>query len=597
MKRHNYSNSNSGIDKNRIKILQVFFTIVFISLFAFLFKLQVANTSNVLDAADKQQINIKKPQRGNIYFTDKTGSLISVAINKSYKTIAIDPKTLKRDNQVEIAAKLMSPILNMSEDKLLAIFNKPDSQYEVLVKHTDDDILINKITNLKTKDEKGKEVRIKGLNISEEFERYYPLENVGSQLIGFIAKSQKVDKTVGMYGLEKYYNDTLDGCNGVFSGFKDATGRLIRSLASQEKMSVNGDSLITTIDRNIQYQAEEEIKSLVHSRQASSGAIIAMDPISGKILAMAGYPNYNPNEFFNVSDYIVYRNLAIEEPVEIGSVMKVVTMSAAIDTNSVTPDTTYYDSGTVKIGDRTIHNYENGKFGTVTMTKVLEKSINTGAIFAQKKTGDKIFYDYLKRYKFNDITGIDLPNEQPGDLGNLEGKFVPEVNYATASYGHGILVTPLAILRSYATIANGGYLINPFVVDSIKSPDGSYSSANKQEIINESVIKKETAKTITDMMVSVVEQGYGSKAKVKGYTMAGKTATADIVVDGKYTDDTIQSFAGFFPAYKPRVAMIVLLRKPAIGPTASANVTYGFHNMAQFIIDYYNIPPDEEIKK
>ena len=595
MKKHSYSNQSGGIDKNRIKILQVFFTVVFVSLFIFLFKLQVTGNKDISDAADKQEINIKTPQRGNIYFTDKSGTLIPVAINKSYKTIAVDPKTLKRDNQVVVAAGLMAPILNTSKDQLLVVFNKP-SQYEVLLKHTDDDALVTKIKNLRTTDTEGKQVPIKGITITEEFERYYPLENVGSQLIGFIAKNQKNDKIVGMYGLEKYYNDTLDGTEGVFSGYKDAAGRLIRSLASQEKMSVNGDSLITTIDKNIQYQAEKEIESLVNSRRASSGAIIAMDPISGKVLAMAGYPNYNPNEFFNVNDYIVYRNLAVEEPVEIGSVMKVVTMSAAIDTNSVTPKTTYYDSGTVKIGDRLIHNYNNEHYETATMTKVLEKSINTGAIFAEQQTGHKIFYDYLKRFKFNDITGIDLPNEQAGNLSNLETKYVPEVNYATASFGHGILVTPIAMLRSYASIANGGFLINPYIVETIKSSDGNYSSANKQEIVNDAVIKKETAKTITDMMVSVVEHGYGKNAKVKGYSMAGKTATADIVVDGKYSSDTIQSFAGFFPAYKPRVAMIVLLRKPGLGATASESATYSFHNMAQFIIDYYNIPPDEIIK-
>jgi cell division protein FtsI/penicillin-binding protein 2 len=595
MKRHNYSSQNGDIDKNRIKILQVFFTVVFISLFIFLFKLQVTTKNDISDAAEKSQVNIKTPQRGNIYFVDKNNSLIPVAINKSYKTIAVDPKTLKRDNQVEVAAELIAPILNTSKDQLLVVFNKP-SQYEVLLKHTDDEALVTKIKNLRTKDSEGKEVAIKGITITEEFERYYPLKTVGSQLIGFIAKNQKSDKTVGMYGLEKYYNDTLDGSEGVFSGYKDAAGRLIRSLASQEKMSVNGDSLITTIDKNIQYQAEKEIESLVNSRRASSGTIIAMDPVSGKVLAMAGYPNYNPNEFFNVSDYIVYRNLSVEEPVEIGSVMKVVTMSAAIDTNSVTPLTTYYDSGTVKIGDRLIHNYNNEHYETATMTKVLEKSINTGAIFAEQQTGHKIFYDYLKRFKFNDITGIDLPNEQAGKLTNLEGKYVPEVNYATASFGHGILVTPIAMLRSYASIANGGSLINPYIVETIKSSDGNYSSANKQEIVNDAVIKKETAKTITGMMVSVVEHGYGKNAKVKGYSMAGKTATADIVVGGKYSSDTIQSFAGFFPAQKPRVAMIVLLRKPGLGATASESATYSFHNMAQFIIDYYNIPPDEIIK-
>jgi len=602
MKKYWSASSSNGLDKRRLRLMQIGFAVVFIFLFIFLFKLQILYDETISNAANKDMgISYKtEAQRGNIYFTDKNSSLIPVAINKSYKTIVVDPKTLQRDNEVVIAAKLLSPILNKTEQELLAIFNKPNSQYEVLIKKTDNEELVSKIKAIRIiPDPKnnGKLKKIMGISIEEEFERYYPFKELGSHLIGFIANNKDSSKKIGVYGLEKYYNDSLDGTEGLFYGFKDRAGRLIRSLASQENIPINGDSLITTIDKNIQYQAEERIKDLVISRKASSGSILIMDPISGKMLAMAEYPSFDLNSFFNVSDYSIYRHLAVEDPVEMGSVMKVITMSAAIDTGSVTPNTTYYDGGSVTINRRTIKNYNLERYGTATMTKVLEKSINTGAIFAEQKTGHEKFYEYLTRFKLDDITGIDLPNEQKGNLINLSKSDARDVEYATASYGHGILTTPISILRAYATIANGGYLVYPYVVETTKSPSGLYGSVNRQELNPDRIIKASTAKTITDMMVSVVEHGYGSNAKVKGYTMAGKTGTADIAVGGKYTDDTIQSFAGFFPAYKPKVAMLVMLNKPAIGPAASTSATYGFHDMAKFIIDYYNIPPDEITKK
>ncbi len=596
MKKYKNWSTDSLINKNHTKILQIGFAIIFVSMFIFLLRLQVLHEESISEASNKSD-DIQyttNAQRGNIYFTDKSGSLIPVAINKSYKTIAVDPKTLQRDNEVEIAAKLLSPIVNISEQDLLKIFNKKESQYEVLVKKTDNEELIKQVENIRVKDGEGFKI-IKGITIQEEFERYYPFKDLACHTIGFVANNEDVEKKIGVYGIEKYYNDILDGSEGVFHGYKDAAGRLIRSLASQEELPINGDSLITTIDKNIQYQAEETIKNLVESRKASSGSVLVMDVVSGKMLAIANYPSFDLNRFFDVKDYSIYRNISIESPVEMGSVLKVITMSAGVDTESITPDTTYYDKGYVTLNRRTIKNFRDEVYGTATMTKVLEKSINTGAVFAEQQTGHKIFYDYLKRFKFNEVTGIDLPSEGKGDLRNLEKKDKKDVDFAVASYGHGILTTPLSVLRSYATIASGGYLVNPYLVETIKSSDGDYSGANKQEISPERIIKKETAKTITDMMVSVVEHGYGSNAKIKGYTIAGKTGTADIAVEGKYTDDTIQSFSGFFPAYKPKVAMLVMLTKPAIGAAASTSVTYGFQDMAKFIIDYYNIPPDEVI--
>ncbi|MDD3155933.1 MAG: hypothetical protein PHP14_00295, partial [Candidatus Pacebacteria bacterium] len=288
----------------------------------FLFKLQVLHDESMSEASNKDD-NIQhttSAQRGNIYFTDKSGSLIPVAINKSYKTIAVDPKTLQRDNEVEIAAKLLSPIVNISEEDLLKVFNKKNSQYEVLIKKTDNEELIKQVESIRAKDGEGFKT-IRGITIQEEFERYYPFKDLACHTIGFVANNEDNESKIGVYGLEKYYNDILDGSEGVFSGYKDAAGRLIRSLASQEKLPINGDSLITTIDKNIQYQAEETIKNLVESRKASSGSVLVMDVVSGKMLAIANYPSFDLNKFFDVEDYSIYRNLAIESPLEMGSVM------------------------------------------------------------------------------------------------------------------------------------------------------------------------------------------------------------------------------------------------------------------------------------
>ena len=272
-------------------------------------------------------------------------------------------------------------------------------------------------------------------------------------------------------------------------------------------------------------------------------------------------------------------------------------MSAALDTGAVQPNTKYVDKGTITIDKKVIKNYRNEVYGECDMTKVLEKSINTGAIFAQQQTGNKLFLEYIKRYKLNERTGIDLPNEALDDIRNLEldARNARDVYFATASYGHGILISPINMIRAYATIANNGALVNPYVIEKIEKPDGSVEDLSSQYTSGDVILKPDTIKKLTGMMVKVVQEGYGMNARIKGYNIAGKTGTADIAVDGKYSGDTIQSFAGFFPAYNPRFVILVKLDKPQIGAAASATVTYSFRNMVQFLINYYNIPPDENI--
>lgn len=581
-----YYKNDLIVDKNRIKLMQIIFAIFFVMLFIVLLNMQVLDGNDSTFASDLKEATRSTPvQRGNIYFTDKQGQLTPVAINKVYKTIYADPAILKKENNIEKAVSVLSSILELDEQNLREKFKKENSRYELLVKKTENDFITKQIEALK----------IKGIFVEESFDRYYPFGTLASHVIGFMSETQEDTKKVGRYGLERYYNDALEGKEGVLVGFKDGLGSIIRSLRTKEQMAVNGASLVTTIDKNIQYQADLEVKNLVETRIASSGSIIVMDPKTGKILALSNYPNYDLNNFSKVKNYSVYKNYAVEDAIEIGSVVKVLTMSAGIDAGVVSPNTTYHDKGFVTLNNRTIKNFRNEVYNKVDMTKVLEKSINTGSIFVSQQLGKEKFFDYLKRYKLNKRTGIDLANEGQGSYANIERKHATAVDFATASYGHGITVTPLSLLRAYAAIANGGEMVTPYIVEALKQPDGEFSAINKQELVSERVISKETADTIKDMMVSVVEHGYGSRAKIPGYLMAGKTGTADIVYQGKYSNDTIQTFAGFFPANDPKVAMLVLIDRPAIGEAASGTVTLGFRNLARFIINYYNIPPTENL--
>ncbi len=572
------------VDKRRIKLMQIIFAVCFVILFIVLLNMQVLDQNDKTLASNITEITRNTPvQRGNIYFTDKHNQLTPVAINKIYKTVYADPAILKQEGSIERVISIMSGLLQMDENILRGRLSRENSRYEILLKKTENEVLVKQIEALK----------IKGIFVEEEFDRFYPFGTLASHIIGFMSETKESQKKTGQYGLEKYYNDVLEGKEGVLIGFRDGLGRIIRSLSSREQMAVKGASLITTIDKNIQYQADMEIKSIVETRMAKSGSIIVMDPITGKMLAVSNYPNYDLNNFSKVKNYSVYRNSAIEDAIEIGSVVKVITMAIGIDTGVVTPETTYYDKGHVTLNNRTIRNFRNEVYNEADMNKVLAKSINTGSVFVGQKIGRGKFYEYFKRFKLNEKTGIDLGNEGVGSLQNIEKRHTTDVEFATASFGHGITITPLALLRAYSAIANGGELVTPYIVEALRQPDGEYSVINKQEIINERIISKETAETVRKMMANVVENGYGSRAKIPGYSAAGKTGTADIVFEGKYTDDTIQTFAGFFPVDNPKVAMLVLLDRPAIGESASNTATLGFRNLARFIINYYNIPPDE----
>ena len=306
--------------------------------------------------------------------------------------------------------------------------------------------------------------------------------------------------------------------------------------------------------------------------------MIVADPKTGKILAMASYPTFDPNTYgeFEIGSFL---NPSVQSVYEPGSIFKVITMASALDAGKITPDTTFYDSGELTLNEHTIRNWDLKSYGTVTMTNVIEKSLNTGAAFAQRQLGDENFYEYLKKFGFKDQTQIDLPGEVTGSLSPLENDVRP-INFATASFGQGISTSHIRLLMAISAIANGGDVMRPYV-----------NVENKSQKMSRA-ISKDAARQTVDMMVSAVDKA--TIAKISGYTVAGKTGTAQVpkANGGGYTDEVINTYVGFAPAYDPEFIILVRLDKPYGAPLAGLTVVPTFRDLAQYVINYYNIPPD-----
>jgi len=499
-------------------------------------------------------LNALTASRGLVYFTDKDGNQLPAVVNKDFPVIYAVPKDVE---DPEEAANALSPILNRPVDELEKLLSKPNDSYELLQKKADQSVA-GKIEDLK----------IKGIYIKTESNRFYPLAAVASHILGYVGPNSENAGESGHYGLEEFYNEVLSGVSGDMFG-----GKVVEPK--------QGEDLILTIDPNIQIEAERILANLVGTYKAEGGSVIVEDPKTGKILAMTNLPNFDPNTYskYPVADFM---NSSVQQIYEPGSVFKVFTMATGIDSGKITPETTYYDAGSVTLNGWTISNYDlktHGPYGRVTMTNVVEHSINTGAVFAERQIGRTIFSNYLGKFGFSEDTGVDLPGEVKGNLSRLSPK-ERDVAFATASYGQGVAVTPVEIINAASAIANGGNLMRPYL-----------NAALEPQIVR-NVISAETAREVTQMMVSAVDRA--SVAQVAGFSVAGKTGTAFIpdFVHGGYTDRVIDSYIGFAPATSPKFVALIKLNNLPSASLAAQSVVPAFRDLTQFIINYYGLQPD-----
>ncbi len=482
--------------------------------------------------------------RGAIYFTDKDGRTLPAAVEKQFPVIYAVPKAIVDADE---AANTVAPILGMPVSTLKKVFSKPNDEYELLVRKADPAV-VDQLT-AKTND-----LHMKGIYADFAPARFYPLNAIASQLLGYVGPNASNTGESGHYGVEGFYDAALQGV---------------------------ASDITLTIDQNVQIEAEKILDNLVTSQKATGGSIIVADPQTGKIFAMASAPSFDANNY-SASPLGDLINPVVQKIYEPGSVFKVLTMASGIDSGKLTPQTTYVDTGTVTVSGKKVANYDlvrHGPYGVATMTNVIEHSINTGAVFAESKVGNDIFTNYLKKFGLDGKSGVDLPGELSGSLRQLTPK-APQVAFATASYGQGVAVTPLELMNAIATIANGGNLMRPYV-----------NAALAPQVIRR-VISTSTAQQVTGMMLSAVDKA--GVASIGGYSLAGKTGTAFIpnFVHGGYTDRVIDSFVGFGPTTNPRFVALIKIDSLPSTALAAESVVPAFRDIAQYLINYYNIPPD-----
>ena len=542
-----------------------------------LYSIQITHGAEFESRADRQYARPAHGlyDRGSIYLRDKDGTVVSAATLRSGFTVALDPRLLLDPNDTY---EKLKAFLDIDEETFLLRAGKKDDPYEEIATEV-----------IEEKAKAIEALEIPGVNIYRERWRFYPGGELSAQTIGFVGFQG--DTLSGRYGLERYYNDVLsrDGENAYVNFFAEVFSSANKIIFDNAKGK--GD-VVTSLEPSVQLFLEKTLND-VHEQWNSrlSGGII-IDPRTGEVFALSLSPSFDLNNFQNEEDVSLYQNQIVESIYEMGSIIKPLTMAAGIDSGKVTATTTYYDAGSITLDGYTISNFDKKGRGRVSMQEVLNQSLNTGAAFVATETGTKLFRDYMLSYGLGEETGIDLPNESAGLVGNLNSPRT--VEYATASFGQGIAMTPIATVRALSVLANNGVLVTPHVGSEIRYPSGITKKISFPD--EGPVLKKETVEEITRMLVKVVDEALlGGTVKLEHYSIAAKTGTAQIAKKderGYYDDRFLHSFFGYFPAYDPEFFIFLYTVEPKEVRYASQTLTHPFMDIVSFLINYYEIGPD-----
>jgi cell division protein FtsI/penicillin-binding protein 2 len=550
--------SNSQIRRMWIIAVAMFFVamIVVIRLFSF----QVFNREEYTAGIIKDEPVVEKPKRGVIY--DRNGAVL--AVDRMEYRVGVSPSLLTNPEEL---ANSLAPVLQLPRYELLNLMES-GQRYVVLSGRISSEAAdaIKEIPY-------GNQVQLEEIP-----RRFYPQDDLMCHVLGFVNFEGQ-----GSAGIEGYYQNQL-------AGEGSSTMRPISPLREPKiTISREGADLVLTIDRTVQYVVERHLKEALADHGAVSGTIIVMDPRTGAVLAMASDPCYSANEFYNIEPELFYNPVvsAVHEP---GSVMKLITMAAALDSGVVNPQSTYQDNGVIYIGGIPHVNWDRAAHGTVDMTTLLSRSLNVGAATIATWMGPTVYYDYLQRFGFGKPTNVDLFSEEPG-LMPLPGSALWHESFiGTNAYGQGLAVTPLQMTASVSALANKGYLMQPYLVQEIHDENGVY---RHEPYPYSQPIKPETAQVLTAMAITAVNQEV-PEARVNGYTIAGKTGTAQIAEPfGYHPTDVIGSFIGWLPAESPEIIVFVKLDRPKSAPWGSMTAAPVYSKLVKELVVLLDIPPDE----
>ncbi len=557
-----------NVHHTRIVVIMAVLLAVGLVLVVRLARWQIVDHAYFVELAHRQNQKeiILRPTRGAIY--DTNGHLL--AVDTVQYEVSASPRLISDPQQT---TDKLYRLLNIPRDALLTALTS-DRVWVPLTRTAPREVGQTLL-----------EWDITGLVVAPRPKRAYPEGELAAHLLGFVN-----DNNNGFYGVEGYYDPLLRGQPGEQRGEHGPFGDPIPMGDFEIIPPTEGADLYLTLDRTIQQMVEEELAQAIETYGAESGTVVVLNPQTGAILASANRPAYNPNHFAQ-ADPARYPDSLVSKPYEPGSVFKIITMAAALDSNTVAPGTTVYDGGVIEIGGQTIYNADREAHGVVDMTTVLAKSLNVGTAQIAVAMGADTFYNYVRRFGFGRLLEVDLSGEATGTLETPGDRDWYESALATNSFGQGIAVTPLQMVAAVAAIANDGLLMKPHVVQKVVTHDTNRVIQIQPQVIRRTV-SADTADILTQMLADALAME-GSLAQIPGYTVAGKTGTAEIPIPGGYHPYlTITSFAGYFPADDPQVVVLVILNKPTVSKWGSQTAAPTFRRIGERLISLLDIPPD-----
>jgi stage V sporulation protein D (sporulation-specific penicillin-binding protein) len=566
---------------HRIRFMTTVILTLAVVLVGRLYYIQVMQHDQYVERAERQYVHTVQDvyDRGSIFMTTRDGERVSAATIQAGFVLAVDPSIL-----VDPAAawQVVAPNVAIDEELFMTRATLPNRTYVVIEE-----------TVTESSAEAIAAADIDGLHLYQNQWRFYPGETLAARTVGFTGFDDENIYPTGRYGLERAYDGVLNRDPETLSVnfFAEIFTSLGEYLSSEDEVAVAAGDVVTTLEPTVSRLLQQQLLE-TNERWGSkvTGGII-INPQTGAIYAMDVVPTFDLNnrQGVTIEDF---RNPLVENVYEMGSIIKPLTVAAGLDAGAITPETTYFDSGRLELDTFTIGNFDGKGRGTVDMQAVLSQSLNTGVAFIVDEMGKDSFREYFKALRLGSETGIDLPNEAFGLISNLDAP--RDIEYATASFGQGIALTPVATVRALSALANGGRLVTPHLASALEYENGS--SQEIQYPNNVSVFTPETSETISRMLTNVVDDALqGGGRALPHHTVAAKTGTAQIAdsVNGGYYDDRfLHSFFGYFPAYEPEFLVFLYTVEPRGVRYASETLTDPFMELTQFLINYYAIAPD-----
>ena len=569
---------------SRTNILGLALLLAFSAIVVRLFQLQIIDNEKYLALADAEQMKrFEIPaQRGLIYAMDgKTPT--KLVMNESIYTVFADPQMIKDDEKSEIISKIKEVAGGNVRDGFESLLDKKESRYQILA---------TKISRKQA--EMIKESDFTGIGFQETSQRVYPEGQLASQVLGF------VNSEGGQYGIEGALNDELSGKDGQLKTVTDVSGvPLTIGSRDIDTPAEDGKNVVLSIDRNIQAQAEKILKNKLESSGAKDGSVIVMYPQTGKVMAMANYPTYNPAEFSTVTNASVFTNGTTTSAYENGSVIKSLTMAMGIDTGVVSPSDTYYNKDFVEIEDRTIKNAELGHTGMITFQTAMNYSLNTGMVEIASRLGggqinktarDTMYNYYHDRFGLGEKTGVEV-YEEKGTVISPENAEGNAVRYSNMSFGQGMNTTMIQTASAFSSIINGGTLYKAIVINGEITSSGEYKQADA-EVRQENVIKSTTSDQIRDVLVTA-RNSVGTTNDLAGYRVGGKTGTSQTIENGGYVDyQTIGSYLGFGGNNTPKFVIMVAVSGAGQNLQGTQDAGPIFTELSNWMLTYLKIQPE-----